>query len=98
MKNLPIVPKASIGRGEVLNCSDLPLFYMNDYSKIGLQVSPYEEALDVLRSHHYMVSDNLSWANLTIRKIDDIPAVVQLLSNHGIESQMTDVVTTIYQG
>jgi hypothetical protein len=45
-----------------------------------------------------MVSDNLSWANLTIRKIDDIPAVVQLLSDHGIESQMTDVVTAIYQG
>jgi hypothetical protein len=98
MKNLPIVPKASIGRGEVLNCSDLPLFYMNDYSKVGLQVSPYEEALSVLRRHDYRVSDYLSRANLTIRKIDDIPAVVQLLLNHGIESQMTDVVTAIYQG
>jgi hypothetical protein len=98
MKTLPIVPKASIGRGELLNCSELPLFYMNDYSKIGLQVSPYEEALDVLRRNHYAVSEILSGANLTIRKIGDIPAVVQLLSDHGIESQMTDVVTTIYQG
>jgi hypothetical protein len=71
---------------------------MNDYSKVGLQVSSFEEALNVLRSHHYMVSDNLSCADLAIRKIDDIPAVVQLLSNHGIESQMTDVVTCIYQG
>jgi hypothetical protein len=98
MKTLPIVPKASIDRGELLNCSELPLFYMNDYSKVGLQVSPYEEALSVLRRHQYMVSENLSWANLTIRNIDDIPAVVQLLSNHGIDSQMTDVVTAIYQG
>jgi hypothetical protein len=98
MKTLPVVPKASIDRGELLNCSELPLFYMNDYSKIGLQVSPYEEALAVLRRNHYMVSDNLSWANLTLRKIDEIPAVVRLLSDHGIESQMTDVVTTIYQG
>jgi hypothetical protein len=98
MKTLPIVPKASIDRGELLNCSELPLFYMNDYSKIGLQVSSYEKALDVLRSHHYMVSDNLFWAELAIRNSDNIPAVVRLLSDNGIESQMTDVVTTIYQG
>jgi hypothetical protein len=48
MKTLPIVPKASTDSGEVSNVSDLPLFYMNDYSKVGLQVSPYEEALSVL--------------------------------------------------
>jgi hypothetical protein len=98
MKTLSIFQNVPIDQGEIFNCSDLPLFYMNDYSKVGLQVSLYEKALSVLRQHHYMVSDNLSWANLTLRKIDDIPAVVQLLLNHGIESQMTDAVTAIYQG
>ncbi len=49
MKILSIVPKVSADRGELMNCSELPLFYMNDYSKVGLQVSPYEKALNVLR-------------------------------------------------
>jgi hypothetical protein len=39
MKNFPIAPKTPINNGEMFSCSDLPLFYMNDYSKIGLQVS-----------------------------------------------------------
>jgi hypothetical protein len=98
MKTLPIVPKTPINNGDLFNCSDLPLFYMNDYSKIGLQVSSYQEALDILRHKNYGVSENISWAEVAIHKTDDIPEVVRLLSDNGIESQMTDMVTTIYQG
>lgn len=98
MTTLPIIPKASIEGRDLFNCSELPLFYMNDYSKVGLQVSPYADALKVLRHHHYMVSESLSWAELAIHKTDDIPGVVRLLSDNGIDSQMTDMVNTIYQG
>jgi len=98
MKILSIVPKISVDRGELMNCSELPLFYMNDYSKVGLQVSPYEEALNVLRRNRYRVSETLSRAELVIRQIDDILAVVRLLSDHGIEYQMADLATAIYQG
>jgi hypothetical protein len=98
MKNFPIAPKTPINNGEMFSCSDLPLFYMNDYSKIGLQVSSYQEALNVLRGNHYKVSENISWAEVAIHITDDIPAVVRLLLDNGIESQITDMVTTIYQG
>jgi hypothetical protein len=98
MKTLPIVPKTPINQGEMFSCSDLPLFYMNDYSKISLQVSSYQEALNILRRNHYQVSENRSWAEVAIHITDDIPAVVRLLSDNGIESQLTDMVTTIYQG
>jgi hypothetical protein len=98
MKTLPIVPKTPINNGEMFSCSDLPLFYMNDYSKIGLQVSSYQEALSVLRGNHYNVSENISWAEVAIHITEDIPAVVQLLSDNGIESQLTEMVTTIYKG
>ena len=98
MKTLPIAPKASIKGVDLFNCSDLPLFYMNDYSKVGLQVSSYEDALNILKRHHYMVSECLSWAELAIHKTNDIPEVVQLLSDNGIECQMADLVTCIYQG
>jgi hypothetical protein len=50
---LSIVPKTPINNGEMFSCSDLPLFYMNDYSKIGLHVSSYQEALNILRRNHY---------------------------------------------
>ena len=98
MKTLPIASKSSIKGVDLFNCSDLPLFYMNDYSKVGLQVSSYEKALNVLRRHHYLVSESLSWAELFIHKNNDIPAVVRLLSDNGIECQMADLVTCIYQG
>jgi len=98
MKTLPIVPKVSIKGGDLFKCSDLPLFYMNDYSKIGLQVSSYEEALNILRRNHYMVSEKPSWSELVIQNIGDIPLVIGLLSDNGIECQMTDLVTCIYQG
>ena len=54
---------------------------MNDYSKIGLQVSPYEEALNILIRNHYMVSEKPSWSELAIQKFEDIPLVVRLLSD-----------------
>jgi hypothetical protein len=98
MKTLPIVPKTNINQGEMCSCSDLPLFYMNDYSKIGLQVSSYQEALNVLRAttiRYPKIGLEQRWA---IHITDDIPAVVRLLSDNGIESQLTDMVTTIYQG
>jgi len=98
MKTLPISPKASIKDANLFNCSDLPLFYMNDYSKIGLQVSPYEEALNILRRNHYMVSEKPSWSEVAIQKFVDIPLVIRLLSDNGIECQMSDLVTCIYQG
>jgi hypothetical protein len=98
MMILSIVPKTNINQGEMFSCSDLPLFYMNDYSKIGLQVSSYQEALNILRRNHYRVSENRSWAEVAIHITDDIPAVVRLLSDNGIESQLTDTITTIYQG
>jgi len=98
MKTLAIFTKTSIERGEILTCSELPLFYMNDYSRVGLQVSSCEEALNVLRIHDYTVSESLSCIELAVRKIDEIPAVIRLLSDNGVESQLTDVVTAVYQG
>jgi hypothetical protein len=99
MKTLPIVPKKPIDQGEMFSCSDLPLYYIYDYSKIGLQVSSYQEALNVLRGNHYRITENMfPGRGGPIHKTDDIPAVVRLLSDNGIESQMTDMVTTIYQG
>ena len=98
MKTLPIVPKASIERGALFNCSELPMFYMNDYSKVGLQVSSYEEALNIFRRHRYLLSEHLSWAELVIHKTNDIPAVVRLLWDNGIDCQIADLATCIYQG
>jgi hypothetical protein len=84
--------------GYLFNCSELPLFYMNDYSKVGLRGSSYEQALNVLRHHRYLLSEHLSWAELVIHKTNDIPAVVRLLSDNGIDCQIADLLTCLYQG
>ena len=98
MKTLAILPKRSVDRGELLNCFELPLFYMNDYSRVGLQVSAFQEALKILRRYRYEVSETFNMAQIAIQNIYDIPIMVRLLSDHGIESQMSDMVTGIYQG
>lgn len=98
MKSVPIVPKECLRQAESISPSELPLFYMNDYSKMGLQVSPYEDALEVLKRSSYELSADAASAELVVEEVEDIAKVVRMLTDQGVECQMSDVAIALYQG
>ena len=94
---MPIVSTARLREG-AFTLPELPLCYMNDYSEIGLQVSSYEEALVVLKSSAYEVHEKTASADLVVGKAADIPNIVRLLKDRGIDCQVSDVAVALYQG
>lgn len=76
----------------------MPVFYMNDYSKLGLRVALYDEALHVLKLHHYKVIEAPQSTELILAGAGEIPIVVRLLLDNGIACEMTDTADSMYQG
>jgi hypothetical protein len=91
---LPIMEK-----GKPVACHmDWPLFYMNDFSRLGLVVTGLGEALIVLKSRGYTVHVDDRGALLAIDSRDQLLGVCDLLAAHRVECEMSDLVSCAYQG
>ena len=76
----------------------LPTFYMADYSVLGLLVDKLEETVRVLREHHFPVGDETGDLEVTISHPGQLREIIRLLEEKGIDCQVNDVVSGIYQG
>lgn len=76
-------------KGKPVAChQDWPLFYMNDFSRLGLVVSHLAEALNVLKHGGY-----------TVHEVDDMASVdVAEHRQHGLSCELTDTISCAYQG
>jgi hypothetical protein len=91
---LPIVEK-----GKAMVChTDWPLFYMNDFSRLGLVVNRLEDALPVLRSSGYMVHTDELGSVVEIDGKEQVAAVIAALRQKALDCEMTDLVRCVYQG
>ena len=92
---LPIMEK-----GKPFTCqADWPLFYMNDFSRLGLVVSRLAEALAALRAGGYTVhEDEQRGALLEIDRSDQVAKVVHLLTARAIGCETADMIGCVYQG
>lgn len=79
-------------------CRPLPTFYMSDYSVLGLLVNRPEEAVRVLGDNKYSLTDDDCGVEVAIDHPHHLQDVRRLLSAHGIDSEIGDVVHEIYQG
>jgi hypothetical protein len=91
---LPIMEK---GRSAACHL-DWPLFYMNDFSRLGLVVTRLGEALSVLQSHGYTVYEDERGTLLEIDNREQLPGVFSVLAAHAVECEMSDLVSCVYQG
>lgn len=76
----------------------LPVFYMNDYSVMGLRVSDREAALALLANHRYTVRHREGCRGVAIRCAADMRAIIDLLIEGGLAAEVADIAEQIYQG
>lgn len=78
--------------------ADWPLFYMNDFSRLGLLVGRLNDALTVLRSSGYTVLEDDRGTLLEIDDREQMASVFDLLSSRRVEYETADLVGCVYQG
>ena len=76
----------------------MPLVYMSDYSVIGLVVSECARAIDVLKENALSVTTKPSGSVVHFTDTAALQAIVQILRNHAIECDISDIVNHVYQG
>ncbi|WP_028317899.1 hypothetical protein [Desulfobulbus elongatus] len=90
---LPIIEK-----GKPVAChADWPLFYMNDFSRLGLVVSRMDEALSVLQAGGYTVHADERGTVLEIDGTTQVAAIVAALHDRAISCETADLVSCVYQ-
>ena len=85
-------------KGKPVACQrDWPMFYMNDFSRLGLVVSRLAEAVAVLRTAGFAVMAE-EMAAVEIADQGQLPRVLELLGAHGHSCEMSDLISCVYQG
>jgi hypothetical protein len=91
---LPITEK-----GKPVTCqADWPLFYMNDFSRLGLVVNQLSEAVTALQMSGFTVHEDERGVLLDISGSDPLNKVFQTLASHHLEYETADLVSCVYQG
>ncbi|CAB1079074.1 hypothetical protein D1AOALGA4SA_6791 [Olavius algarvensis Delta 1 endosymbiont] len=95
-----VLPVLQQGRDLTLCLSndDLPDFYMEDYSVLGLLVANLDQAHRVLVEKDFSVHKNADYLKVKFDRAEQMPEIVNLLSLNGIDCSMADIVDQIYQG
>ena len=76
----------------------LPLFYMNDYSVLGLLVSDLDITYQLLVNQNLAIVRNADHIAISIEWPGQISEIVNLLDRNGIDCEITDIADQIYQG
>jgi hypothetical protein len=77
---------------------DWPLFYMNDFSVLGLRVERFARALDVLEADGYHVVRQACSATVDFDNRDHFKNIFDTLTRHRIAHGMSDLAGCAYQG
>ena len=97
MRAIPVLQRGSCAPVCLSNDS-LPVFYMNDYSVLGLQVSDLDTAYQVLADQHLAIERKTNHLEIRIEHTGQMPQIVSLLDRNGINCGITDIADQIYQG
>lgn len=85
-------------KGKPVVCQrDWPMFYMNDFSRLGLVVSRLAEAVAVLRTAGFTVIEEEA-AGVEIADQRQLLRALELLGAHGQNCEMSDLISCVYQG
>ena len=81
-----------------LSNAELPDFYMEDYSVLGLLVTNRDRAHRVLAGQQFAVHQSPDHLKVKIDRTNQLPEIVNLLSRNGIDCTVADIVDQVYQG
>ena len=99
MAMVPLVAKEDSRRaGQHTRRDQLPDFYMNDFTRLGLRVDPCDTAVHVLEANRYGLLRSRDGLQLNLEGADQMRTVVALLEDSGVSCEILDVAEAIYQG
>ncbi len=78
--------------------ADWPLFYMNDFSRLGLVVNQLDEAVNALQMSGFTVHEDERGVLLDVSGREPLDKVFQTLASHHLEYETADLVSCVYQG
>lgn len=81
-----------------LSNEDLPDFYMEDYSVLGLLVANLDRAHQVLADKNYAIHKKQDHLKVQFDGVDQLSEVVNLFSQNGIDCGIADIIDQVYQG
>ena len=76
----------------------LPVFYMSDYSVIGLKVDRMDDSLGIMGEHGFSVQDEGWGPEVILEDPSHLPKIMDALAARGVTSQIADLVDGLYQG
>jgi hypothetical protein len=97
MRALPVLQHGSEASVCMADC-ELPVFYMADYSVLGLLVGSLDRASQFLEDKDYTVHKKSDYFEVAIDRADQMSKIVNLLNQNGIDCSIADIVDQLYQG
>lgn len=92
-----LVPIMEKGKPQACH-ADWPLFYMNDFSRLGLLVNRLQDAVTILRSSGCKVFEDDRGILLEIDGKEQMAGVFDLFASRKVDYEMADLVGCVYQG
>lgn len=78
--------------------ADWPLFYMNDFSRLGVMVGQLNQAVAVLKESGFRLLDTVQGVSVVTENSEQISLVLQVLASRQVEFELADLVGCAYQG
>lgn len=75
----------------------LPLFYMGDFSLLGIVVDDFTDAGHALRQAGYKVLDKNGAADIFFDGRERLPLLLEVLKKAGIGAELRDIAEALYQ-
>ncbi len=99
MGRFPMVDAGRQGADALEACPrPLPDFYMEDFTVLGLLVSPWEAAARILSENGFEVLRTDGGAEVVVDSPDRLEDAVRALARNGVRCEVSDVAEQIYQG
>lgn len=76
----------------------LPVFYMSDYSVVGLKVDQMDDSLRIMEERGYIVQDESWGPEVLLGSPSQLSEIINHLATRGISGQIADLVYGLYQG
>ncbi len=84
-------------KANFLESCSLPDFYMQDFSIQGIAVDDFPAARHLLSEAGYTVLDKSCGADIFLGDVLELRTILDLLNQHDIFSELTDIADSLYQ-
>lgn len=92
-----LLPMMERGMGKACH-TDWPLFYMNDFSRLGIVVAQLGQAVTVLKKSGFHLLDAEQGMAVVTENRAQVSRVLEELAAHQVEFELADLVSCVYQG